>query len=61
MNERLQEPEIKKALADIEVPNIFSFLSNIWLLNEQVENLEKASLLLQTTIRLSSFISIWVR
>ncbi|HIJ50497.1 MAG TPA: fused MFS/spermidine synthase [Nitrospinae bacterium] len=39
LNERLQEPEIKKALADIEIPNIFSFLSNIWLLNEQVEKL----------------------
>ena len=39
LNERLQEPEIKKALSDIEIPNIFSFLSNIWLLNEQVEKL----------------------
>ncbi|MBL4664842.1 MAG: fused MFS/spermidine synthase [Nitrospinaceae bacterium] len=39
LNERLQEPEIKKALADIEIPNIFSFLSNIWFLNEQVEKL----------------------
>lgn len=36
LNERLQEPEIKKALKDIEIPDIFSFLSNIWLLNEQV-------------------------
>jgi len=39
LSERLQEPEIKKALEDIEIPNIFSFLSNIWLLNEQVEKL----------------------
>jgi spermidine synthase len=39
LNERLQEPEIKKALEDIEIPDIFSFLSNIWLLNEQVEKL----------------------
>jgi spermidine synthase len=39
LNERLREPEIKKALSDIEIPNIFSFLSNIWLLNEQVEKL----------------------
>ena len=36
---RLEEPEIKKALADIEIPNIFSFLSNIWLLDEQVKAL----------------------
>ena len=39
LNERLQEPEIKKALADIEIPDIFSFLSNIWFLNEQVVQL----------------------
>lgn len=38
---RLEEPEIKKALADIEIPNIFSFLSNIWLLDEQVQALGK--------------------
>ena len=36
---RLEEPEIKKALADIEIPNIFSFLSNIWLLDEQIQAL----------------------
>ncbi|MEK9628508.1 MAG: fused MFS/spermidine synthase [Nitrospinota bacterium] len=36
LNERLQEPEVKKALTDIEIPDIYSFLSNIWLLNEQV-------------------------
>ena len=36
---RLEEPEIKKALADIEIPNIYSFLSNIWLLDEQVKAL----------------------
>ncbi len=41
LNERLQEPEIKKALADIEIPDIFSFLSNIWFLNEQVGQLGK--------------------
>ena len=39
LNERLQEPEIKKALKDIEIPDVFSFLSNIWLLNEQVVKL----------------------
>ena len=38
---RLEEPEIKKALADIEIPNIFSFLSNIWLLDEQIQALGK--------------------
>ena len=36
LNERLQEPEIKKDLADIEISDIFSFLSNIWLLNDKV-------------------------
>ena len=39
---RLEEPEIKKALADIEIPNIFSFLSNIWLLDEQIQALGKS-------------------
>jgi len=39
LNERLQEPEIKKALADIEIPDIFYFLSNLWFLNEQVVQL----------------------
>ena len=38
---RLEEPKIKKALADIEIPNIFSFLSNIWLLDEQIKALAK--------------------
>ncbi|MBC8288153.1 MAG: fused MFS/spermidine synthase [Nitrospinae bacterium] len=41
LKSRLEEPEIKKALADIEIPNIFSFLSNIWLLDEQVQALGK--------------------
>ena len=39
LQKRLEEPEIKKALEDIEIPNIFSLLSNIWLLNEQVTEL----------------------
>jgi spermidine synthase/tetratricopeptide (TPR) repeat protein len=38
---RLQEPVVKKALADIEIPNIFAFLSNIWFLDEQVQALGK--------------------
>lgn len=38
---RLEEPEVKKALADIEISNVFSFLSNIWLLDEQVQALGK--------------------
>jgi spermidine synthase len=38
---RLEEPEVKKALADIEIPNVFSFLSNIWYLDEQVQALGK--------------------
>jgi spermidine synthase len=38
---RLEEPEIKKALADIEIKNIFSFLSNIWLLDNQIQALGK--------------------
>jgi predicted membrane-bound spermidine synthase/tetratricopeptide (TPR) repeat protein len=41
LNKRLQESEIKKDLSSIEVPDIFSFLSNIWLLNEQVIKLGK--------------------
>jgi tetratricopeptide (TPR) repeat protein len=36
---RLQEPEVKKALADIEIFNVFAFLSNIWFLDEQVQAL----------------------
>ena len=36
---RIEEPEVKKALADIEISNVFSFLSNIWFLNEQVQAL----------------------
>jgi spermidine synthase/Flp pilus assembly protein TadD len=38
---RLQEPVLKKALADIEISNIFAFLSNIWFLDEQVQALGK--------------------
>jgi spermidine synthase len=41
LKKRLEEPEIQKALADIEIPNIFSFLSNIWFLDEQIEALGK--------------------
>ena len=41
LNVRLEEPEVKKALADIEIPDIFSFLSNIWLLDEQIKALGK--------------------
>ncbi len=36
---RLQEPEVKKELADIEIFNVFAFLSNIWFLDEQVQAL----------------------
>ena len=36
---RIEEPEVKKALADIEISNVFAFLSNIWFLNEQVQAL----------------------
>jgi spermidine synthase len=38
---RLEEPEVKKALADIEIPNVFFFLSNIWYLDEQIQALGK--------------------
>ena len=41
LNVRLEEPEVKKALTDIEIPDIFSFLSNIWLLDEQIKALGK--------------------
>jgi spermidine synthase len=36
LQQRLQEPVIKKALADIEIHNIYSFLSNIWYLEEDM-------------------------
>ena len=41
LNKRIEEPVIKKDLSDIEITNIFSFLSNIWFLNEQVIQLGK--------------------
>ena len=41
LNERLQEPKLKQELSNMEIPNIFSFLSNIWFLNEQVIQLGK--------------------
>ena len=41
LKSRLEEPEVKQALADIEIPDIFSFLSNIWLLDEQIQALGK--------------------
>ena len=36
LKQRLEEPEVKKALADIQIPNVFSFLSNIWFLDKQI-------------------------
>ena len=39
---RLEEPEVKKALTEIEIPNVFSFLSTIWYLDEQVQALGKS-------------------
>jgi spermidine synthase len=41
LKSRLQEPTVKKALADIEIPNALSFLSNLWYLDEQVLALGK--------------------
>jgi spermidine synthase len=43
---RLEEPEVKKAMADIEISNIFSFLSNIWYLDDQVKALGKGHALI---------------
>ncbi|MBT5551604.1 MAG: fused MFS/spermidine synthase [Nitrospina sp.] len=41
LKSRLEEPEVKKALADIEIPEVFSFLSNLWFLDEQIQALGK--------------------
>ena len=41
LKQRLEEPEVKKALADIEIPDVFSFLSNIWFLDDQIQAIGK--------------------
>ncbi len=37
LQQRLAEPVVREALAEIEIENAYSFLSNIWLLEDQVE------------------------
>ena len=37
LQQRLQEPVVREALADIEIENAYSFLSNIWFLEDQIE------------------------
>ncbi|MFQ5673438.1 MAG: fused MFS/spermidine synthase [Nitrospinales bacterium] len=36
---RLQDPGVRRALADIEIHNVYSFLGNIWFLEDQIEKL----------------------
>ena len=37
LQQRLKEPVVKEALAEIEIHNVYSFLSNLWFLEEQIE------------------------
>jgi spermidine synthase len=37
LKDRLEEPVIKKAMAEIEIENVYSFLSNIWFLENEIE------------------------
>ena len=37
LQQRLEEPVVKEALADIEIENVYSFLSNIWFLEDQIK------------------------
>jgi len=39
IKQRLRDPGVRRALADIEIHNVYSFLGNIWFLEEQVEKL----------------------
>jgi spermidine synthase len=36
LKDRLEEPVIKKAMAEIEIENAYSFLSNIWFLEDEI-------------------------
>jgi spermidine synthase len=37
LQQRLAEPVVKEALADIEIENAYSFLSNVWFLEDRIE------------------------
>lgn len=37
IKQRLEEPGIKEAMAEIEIENVYSFLSNIWFLEDEIE------------------------
>ncbi|MEE9259444.1 MAG: fused MFS/spermidine synthase [Nitrospinaceae bacterium] len=39
LKQRFADPVVRKALGDIEIHNVYSFLSNIWFLEEQIEAL----------------------
>ncbi len=39
LRRRFQEPAVQKALADIEIHNVYAFLSNLWFLEEELEQL----------------------
>jgi spermidine synthase len=39
--QRLKEPVVKEALAEIEIENVYSLLSNIWLLEDQIKAVAK--------------------
>lgn len=39
LKERVEEPSVLRDLADIHIGNIFSFLGNIWFLEEQLERM----------------------
>ena len=36
LKQRLQEPGVREAMAEIEIENVYSFLSNIWFLEDQI-------------------------
>ncbi|GJL77194.1 MAG: hypothetical protein NPINA01_01830 [Nitrospinaceae bacterium] len=36
LQQRLEEPVVRQALAEIEIPDAYSFLSNLWFLEEQI-------------------------
>lgn len=37
IKQRLEEPGIKEAMAEIEIENVYSFLSNIWFLEDEIK------------------------
>jgi len=41
LKQRLNEPVIQKAMAEIEIENVYSFLSNIWFLEDEIKAVAK--------------------